>query len=115
MPHFKCVPCRTRLYSQANPPDQIGDLCPDCGSLLEPADNLAELVGFRSIATRDDAAISTDPDTGDRVSDQLESFRARRRAALAQARLDAERWIDDGGSFPPEAVAVALPPPEPHS
>ncbi len=77
MPHFKCVSCRTRLYSRTNPPEQVGDLCPDCGSLLEPADNLAELVGFRSVT--------------------------------AQARLDSERWIDDGGSL--AAEAVALPPP----
>jgi hypothetical protein len=33
---------------------------------------------------------------------------------LAQARLDAGPWVDDGGSFSPEAVAeaVALPTPE---
>jgi hypothetical protein len=29
---------------------------------------------------------------------------ARREAILAQARIDAERWIDDGGSFHADAV-----------
>jgi hypothetical protein len=32
---------------------------------------------------------------------------ARREAFLARARLDAERWIDDGGSFHAEAVTAA--------
>ena len=110
MPHFKCISCRTRLYSRTNPPDQVGDLCPDCGSLLEPADSLSELVGFRSITTRDDAAIGTAPDAPAREADELEPVRARRQAMLAQARLDEERWIDDGGSL--AAEAVALPPPD---
>ena len=36
MPHFKCLACKTRLYSAAGPGDLVGDLCPTCGSLLEP-------------------------------------------------------------------------------
>jgi len=53
MPHFKCVGCRTRLHSAANPADLVGDLCPECGSLLEPVSELAEIVGFRAIKPRD--------------------------------------------------------------
>jgi hypothetical protein len=34
----------------------------------------------------------------------------RRDATLAQTRLDAGRWIDDGGSFSSEAVARWTPP-----
>ena len=49
MPHFKCVRCKARLYSEAGPADSVGDLCPGCGSLLEPVGELAEIVGFRSI------------------------------------------------------------------
>lgn len=85
MPHFKCVACKTRLYSAAAPADLVGDLCPGCGSLLEPVGALAEIVGFRAIKLRD-----------------------------GEARLDAERWADDGGSSRPETgvEAIALPVPE---
>jgi hypothetical protein len=56
MPHYKCAPCKTRLYS-ATPPELVGDLCPECGALLEPVTRLADIVGFRSIKPRDDAAL----------------------------------------------------------
>ena len=49
MPHFKCVGCRTRLYSAAQPANLPGDPCPGCGSLLEPVGELAEIVGFQAI------------------------------------------------------------------
>jgi hypothetical protein len=39
MPHFKCVTCTTR--STAPGP------CEDCGSALEPADRLSEIMGYR--------------------------------------------------------------------
>jgi hypothetical protein len=50
MPHFKCVGCKSRLYSAAAPADLVGDLCPACGSVLQPVGALAELVGFKSIS-----------------------------------------------------------------
>jgi hypothetical protein len=34
--HFKCVDCRIRLYRAAGSDDLVGDLCPGCGSFLEP-------------------------------------------------------------------------------
>ena len=46
MPHFKCVACRTRLHTA----DPIGDLCSECGDLLEPVTSLREIVGFQVIA-----------------------------------------------------------------
>jgi hypothetical protein len=49
MPHFKCVGCRTRLYSASARVDPVGDLCPGCGSLLEPVGALTEIVGFQAI------------------------------------------------------------------
>ena len=49
MPHYKCDGCRTRLHSAAAPTNAVGRLCPSCGSPLEPAGDLSELVGFRSI------------------------------------------------------------------
>ena len=108
MPHFKCVACKTRLYSPAGRDDLVGDLCPGCGSLLEPVGELADIVGFRAIKSRDGAADDSPPGTHQRIAGQVDDFFARREASLARARLDAERWIDDGGSFSPEAVAEAL-------
>jgi Zn-finger nucleic acid-binding protein len=49
MPHFKCVRCRTRLCSASARADLVFDLCPSCGSVLEPVGEPAEIVGFQSI------------------------------------------------------------------
>jgi hypothetical protein len=54
MPYSKCVACRTRLYSAVVPADRIGDLCPECGGLLEPVGSPSEVVGFRKITRRDE-------------------------------------------------------------
>ena len=108
MPHFKCLACRTRLYSTSRPGELVGDLCPGCGSLLEPVGELAEIVGFQAIKDRDSAADDGSPGTHQRIADRVEVFFARREAIVAQARLEAERWVDDGGSFSPEGVAEAL-------
>jgi hypothetical protein len=113
MPHFKCLACKTRLYSAARPSEGVGDLCPGCGSLLEPVGTLAEIVGFRSITSRDSAADDGPAGTHQRIADRVDDFFARREAILAQARLDAERWLDDGGSCSPEAAAEALALPTP--
>jgi hypothetical protein len=47
-------------------PDRVGDLCPECGSPLEPVAQLAEIVGFRAIKSRD----------AERWADDGGSFRA---------------------------------------
>jgi hypothetical protein len=86
MPHLKCEPCRSRLY-RAGRGDQVGDLCPGCGSLLEPVGELAELVGFRlirSAKTTDGAAASPHQ----RIADQLGDLIVRRQAAYADAGRD---------------------------
>jgi hypothetical protein len=44
-----------RLYSAAGLADVLDDLCPGCGSPLEPVGDLTEIVGFRSVAPHDDA------------------------------------------------------------
>src|SRR5450755_4269547 len=44
--------CFTRLYSTDCQADPIGDLCPGCGSLLEPVGDLGEIVRYRVIETR---------------------------------------------------------------
>jgi hypothetical protein len=108
MPHFRCSACKTRLYSPVAPTDQVGDLCPECGSLLEPVAELADVVGFRSIRYRDRAADETEPGRHRQIADRVDDFFARREAIDAQAQLDADRWADDGGSFSPEPVAEAI-------
>ena len=84
MPHFKCVACEMRLSTKEGPAGGVGDLCPGCGSLLEPVTDLSKIVGFQSIKPRDRAD---------------------------QARLEVQRWLDDGGSFDSAALAetMALP------
>ena len=52
MPYLDCLACNTRLYSTDCQADSIGDLCPDCGSLLEPVGDLGEIVRYRVIETR---------------------------------------------------------------
>ena len=52
MPHFKCLACETRLHGTESEANPIGDLCPVCGSLLEPVGDLGEIVGYRVIETR---------------------------------------------------------------
>lgn len=112
MPHYKCVACKTRLYSAGHPPELVGDLCPECGSLLEPVGELAEIVGFRSIRQRDGGAAGEAPGTPKRIAGRVDDLLTRR-AILAQARVDAERWDDEGGSL--RAEAVAMPRPETNS
>lgn len=86
MPHLKCEPCHNRLY-RAGSGDQVGDLCPRCGALLEPVGELAEVVGFRLVrsASAADGAASS---PHERLADQLGDLIVGRHAAYAQARLD---------------------------
>jgi hypothetical protein len=96
MPHFKCEGCRTRLHRSAGQADLVGDLCPGCGSLLEPVGELAEIVGFQSIRPHHGAA---DDGGTERIADRLDQLFARR---------------DGGGGGRPRAMAaaIALPAPE---
>ena len=86
MPHLKCEPCRNRLY-RAGSGDQVGDLCPACGSLLEPVGQLAEIVGFRLIRSAQPAD-GTAPSPHQRIADELGDLIVRRQAADAEALLD---------------------------
>ena len=51
MPHYKCIPCRTRVDTGAAR-DQAGELCPGCGALLDPVDDLRDIVGYAVIRLR---------------------------------------------------------------
>jgi hypothetical protein len=52
MPHFKCVACKIRTYGPGSQPGRVADVCPQCGELLEPVGELAEIVGFQEIQPR---------------------------------------------------------------
>lgn len=110
MTYFKCVSCKARLYSAAEPDSLVRDLCPGCGAMLEPVGELAELVGYRSIRSPDDPA---EPEGAHgALIHHLTDALARRDARSAQTAFDAERWLDDGGSFNlPAAASAAHRPP----
>lgn len=108
MAHFKCVTCKIRLHDADDPADRLDELCPSCGSALERARGLAELVGFRAITTPDRAADGGTSTTHQSLVDRLGDLHERR-ALQAQARLDVERWVDEEGSAAAEAVALPRP------
>jgi hypothetical protein len=105
VPHFKCVACRNRLSTSEDRDDGVGDLCPDCGSLLEPVSELSEIVGFRSIQARGTADFAS---AHQRLADRVGEIRAEREARAGRDPLDPSRWLDEDGSFDPEAVGQAL-------
>jgi hypothetical protein len=99
MRDFQCVACRIRTRRARDGADVAGDVCPGCGSPLEPVGELADIVGFRSVTT--DGRVDNTAPVGD--------FIARRNAAYAQRvsdALDDERWMDIGG-FAVASVALA--------
>lgn len=107
MPHYKCEACKARLHVSGTAAEFVGDLCPECGSLLEPVTELTQLVGFRSITSRGGDAATEACERHQRIADLLGELLARRASMLERGRLDAGR--DDGGE--PEAAAVVLPRP----
>jgi hypothetical protein len=110
MPHYKCEACKARLRVSGKTAELVGDLCPACGSLLEPVAVLAELVGYRSITPRDGASPTPQSEPHRRIVDLLDESIARQASRLERDHLDAERWLGDD-SDEPAAAAVALPPP----
>jgi hypothetical protein len=74
---------------------------------------LAEIVGFRSIGSREGAAGDSVPRPRHRIADQIGDLFALREAIRAEARLDVGRRDDDGGSFSREAAAEAMALPRP--
>jgi len=97
-----------RLYSVASEANLVGELCPGCGSLLEPVGELAEIVGFQSIKYPDGAAEGSALSRHRRLAARVNDLFARSEAVLSQKRFEAGRWDDDGGSVSPEVVAEAI-------
>ncbi|MBA3260897.1 MAG: hypothetical protein H0T69_00170 [Thermoleophilaceae bacterium] len=104
MPYFKCVPCKIRVSTAGAGTDLATGACPGCGVLLEPVAELTEVLGFRSPDV-------FDPTVAPRVAEQVVDISGGR--AAAQAQIETDRWLSEGGSLGLEmlAAAVALPKP----
>ena len=83
MPHLKCLACKTRLYSTESPADPVGDLCPVCGSLLEPLGDLGEIVGYRVIESPHSSSHSSASRAGRLIAGRVLEILARRSSSTA--------------------------------
>jgi len=108
MPHFKCLPCKTRLYSTQSHADPIGHPCPVCGSLLEPVGNLGEIVGYRLLETRGSTWHSGASGAGQLIADRVGEIIAQRELKHAQVRREIERCDADSVSPQVQPLALAL-------
>jgi hypothetical protein len=79
MPRFKCISCDAGFYSAACLAQLSDTTCSRCGSLIEPVLD------------------ASDPGV---LAERVGHLIARREVARAQARVDDERWSDDGGRVP---------------
>jgi hypothetical protein len=106
VPYFKCVSCRIRVSVAGAATDLTDGSCPGCGQSLEPVAKLTDVMGFRSPNLHD-------PSVPPRIADRVADISGGRAAADAQ--LDADRWLDEGGAPLPESIAeaIALPRPTP--
>jgi hypothetical protein len=52
MTYFICTRCKARLYSVASPDSLARDVCPGCGTSLDPVGELVGVRGYQSIAAR---------------------------------------------------------------
>lgn len=106
MPYFKCVSCKIRVSAAGFGADLTDGSCPGCGLPLEPVAKLTEVLGFRSPNVFDS---SVPPRVMERVAD-ISGGRAR-----VETQLDADRWLNEGGSLAPEMLAEAVALPRPSS
>jgi hypothetical protein len=106
MSRFMCQHCKTRFYSAGGSSDILCDLCSKCGSPLLEAPDLNESLGMGTITLRASDADVAASVAHESVADRLGHVIARREVARAQARLDGERWADDGGSFAVDAPVL---------
>jgi hypothetical protein len=106
VPYLKCVSCKIRVSGAASGTDLTDVSCPGCGQSLEPVANLADVLGYRSSNLHDSPP---PPRVAGRVAD-ISGGRA-----AAEADLDADRWLGEGGSLSPDALAEAVAPPSPRT
>ena len=109
MRHFECLACETRLRSNESEADPIGDLCPVCGSLLEPVGDVGEIVGYRVIETRVSTAHSAASRAVEMIADRVGEIIARRE--LNHARIWPAVRRCDAHSVSPQVQAAGSPAP----
>jgi len=107
MPHVRCLPCKTRLYSGESQAGPIAQGCPVCGSLLEPVGDLGEIVGYRLIEIRRSTWHSGA--SGQLLADRVGEIIAQRELRHARVRLEIERCDADSVSPQVQSLALALP------
>jgi len=112
MPHYKCVACRTRLQVWGSSTELVKDLCPECGSRLEPVAELRELVGLRSIQCGDGGEDAAGQGVRRVNTPRVDEFVARRAAILERERFDVDHGSGDDAV--PRAEAVVAPAPQRH-
>jgi len=97
---------KIRLHVSGAPAELVGDLCPECGSLLEPAAGVAELIGYRTVEPQDHQADPIRSGSHQQIADHVDEFVARR-----AARLDANATSSKprAGSINPTATSPRSP------
>jgi hypothetical protein len=93
VPYLKCVPCRIRVSASGTGTALTDEACPNCARALQPVADLTDVVGFRSSNLLDP---SVPPGIAERVAD-ISGGRP-----VAQAQLEIDRWLDEGGSLAPK-------------
>jgi hypothetical protein len=96
VPYSKCVPCRIRVPATGPLTDGA---CPSCGRALEPVSRLTDVVGFRGPDL-------VDPSVPPRVAERVTDISGGR--AVAEAQVEVDRWLDEGGGLGPQPLAQAV-------
>jgi hypothetical protein len=91
MPHSKCLRCRSRVWHDRAASTDTGELCPGCGSELEPVVDLSELVGLRALQPRPHDEHRHAPDRSERISQQI-------RETIARHDAERRRGLDRDGA-----------------
>ena len=79
MAHFKCTPCRARVWRGGGAAEHLDDICPSCGGPLQPVERAEELMGLRALSGR--------PSDRRAIADHIRAVIASHDAARA-ARVD---------------------------
>ena len=78
MPHFRCAPCRARVWRDGDAAVHALDLCPRCGGPLLAVERAEEIIGLPALRTRPHARGSI----ADQVRDAIARNDAARRRRL---------------------------------
>jgi hypothetical protein len=100
VPQFICSSCGTGLYSAARTTDLIDASCPTCGASSDSPPSVVPRPARTWTRSADHR----------RITNRFGAFMDRAHTAQtrldAAQRTDADRWLDDGGSFSPAAVRL---------